>query len=204
MSDVIRSRRRKLGLSQAELAKAAGVSVRQMARYEAGEQQPVLSAAVDLADALGISVAQLAGRMPRGVDLTGDWWSGWQTYRDGTEHLAVQPVHFAQEDDLLEVAATAHGLGKDEGGGYLWRGELRLWDNALLMGWYAAVDGGVRSKGTMYFVLSPHGLPALGRWVGLSYDGRIVSGWAAIAAEKDEIPGLIRELIESDGQGPPL
>jgi hypothetical protein len=97
--------------------------------------------------------------MPRGLDLTSDWWSGWQTYRDGTEHVAVQPVHFAQEDDLLEVAATAHGLSKDEGGGYLWRGELRLWDNALLMGWYAAVDGSVRSKGTMYFALGPHGCP---------------------------------------------
>jgi transcriptional regulator with XRE-family HTH domain len=204
MSDVIRSRRRKLGLSQAELAKAAGVSVRQMARYEAGEQQPVLSVAVDLADALGISVAQLAGRMPRGIDLTGDWWAGWQTFRDGTEHLAVQPVHFAQEDDLIEVAATAHGLSEEQGGGYLWRGELRLWDNAVLMGWYAATDGGVRSKGAMYFVLSPHGLPALGRWVGLSFDGRIVTGWAAIAQHEDKVPELISALNESDGEGPPL
>ena len=176
MSDVIRSRRRKLGLSQAELAKAAGVSVRQMARYEAGEQQPVLSAAVDLADALGISVGQLAGRMPRGVDLTGDWWSGWQTYRDGDRAPGRAARARRPGRRLLEVAATADGLAKDEGGGYLWRGELRLWDNALLMGWYAAVDGGVRSKGTMYFVLSPHGLPALGRWVGLSYDGRSSPG----------------------------
>jgi transcriptional regulator with XRE-family HTH domain len=204
MSDVIRSRRRKLGLSQAELAKAAGVSVRQMARYEAGEQQPVLSVAVDLADALGIPVAHLAGRMPRGIDLTGDWWAGWQTFRDGTEHLAIQPVHLAQDDEVLEVAATAHGLTEEEGGGYLWRGELRLWDNALLMGWYAAADGGVRAKGTMYFVLSPHGLPALGRWVGLSHDGRIITGWAAIAKGKDKVHELITALKDSDGQGPPL
>lgn len=41
-------------------------------------------------------------------------------------------------------------------------------------------------------------------WVGLSYDGRIVTGWAVIAAEKDEIPERIRDLIASDGQGPPL
>jgi hypothetical protein len=27
----------------------------------------------------------------------------------------------------------------DEDGGYLWRGEPRLWDNELLMGWYGAV-----------------------------------------------------------------
>ena len=46
ISEVIRARRTALGLSQAELAKAAGVSLRQLARYEAGDQQPVLSAAV--------------------------------------------------------------------------------------------------------------------------------------------------------------
>jgi hypothetical protein len=49
-------------------------------------------------------------------------------------------------------------FGEDEDGGYLWRGELRLWDNEILMGWYAANDGSVRSKGTMYFVMHPHGI----------------------------------------------
>jgi transcriptional regulator with XRE-family HTH domain len=198
MSDVIRSRRRQLGLSQAELAKAAGVSVRQMARYEAGEQQPVLSAAMALAEALGISVSQLAGKTPHGVDLTGDWWAGWQTFRDGAEHLAVQPVHLAQEDDLIEAAAIARGLTDEQGGGYLWRGELRLWDNELLMGWYAAADGAVRSKGTMYFVLHANGSSAVGRWVGLSYDGKIITGWSALAKSKDEIPGLIEDLKRPD------
>jgi hypothetical protein len=56
----------------------------------------------------------------------------------------------------------------------------------------------------MYFVLSAHGLPALGRWVGLSYDGRIVTGWAAIAQHKDQVPDLVKALKESDGKGPPL
>ena len=37
------------------------------------------------------------------------------------------------------------------------------------MGWYAANDGSIRSKGTMYFVLHPHGLHMSGRWVGLGY-----------------------------------
>ena len=35
---------------------------------------------------------------------------------------------------------------------------MRLWDNEVLLGWYAANDGSIRSKGTMYFVLHPHGL----------------------------------------------
>jgi hypothetical protein len=34
----------------------------------------------------------------------------------------------------------------------------RLWDNEVLMDWYAANDGSIRPKGTMYFVLHPHGL----------------------------------------------
>jgi transcriptional regulator with XRE-family HTH domain len=200
LSDVIRSRRRELGLSQSELARAAGVSVRQMARYEAGEQQPVFSAAVALAEALGISLSQLAGKTTHGIDLTGDWWAAWQTFRDGKEFVAVQPVRITQEDDVLQVAATRRGLA-DEDGGYLWQGELRLWDNELLMGWYAANDGAVRSKRTMYFVTDAHGLHLRGRWVGLSYDGKIITGWAAMAHNEDEPARLIEDLQRTHGIG---
>ena len=45
------------------------------------------------------------------------------------------------------------------------------------MGWYAANDGSIRSKGTMYLVLHPHGLNMSGRWVGLGYDDKIMTGW---------------------------
>jgi hypothetical protein len=37
------------------------------------------------------------------------------------------------------------------------------------MGYYAAGDGNVRSKGTMFFVVHAQGEHAHGRWVGLSY-----------------------------------
>jgi hypothetical protein len=53
---------------------------------------------------------------------------------------------------------------------YVWRGELRLWDGQVLMGYHAAPDGNVRSKGTMFFILHANGDHAHGRWVGLSYD----------------------------------
>jgi hypothetical protein len=33
-----------------------------------------------------------------------------------------------------------------------------------------------RLQGTTYFVLHPHGLRISGRWVGLGYDGRIMTG----------------------------
>ena len=79
ISEVLKSRRSVIGVSQAELAEATGISVRQLARYEAGEQQPVFSAAVLLADALGISLAELAGPVSHELDLSGIWWGGWET-----------------------------------------------------------------------------------------------------------------------------
>jgi transcriptional regulator with XRE-family HTH domain len=60
MSEVIRRRRTELGMSQADLGAAAGVDARQIRRYESGQSQPVLSVAAAIADALGISINELA------------------------------------------------------------------------------------------------------------------------------------------------
>ena len=152
MPEVIRRRRTELGLSQADLARAASVDQRQIRRYEAGEQQPVLSVAVAIADALKISVGDLAGVPTHRVQLGGEWWSAWQTFKDGAEIITSQEVRVAQQADLLTLETITRGLPIEEGG-YHWRGELRIWDNEVLMGWYAANDKSVRSKGTMYFAL---------------------------------------------------
>jgi transcriptional regulator with XRE-family HTH domain len=197
MSEVIRRRRAELGMSQADLAAAAGVATRQIRRYEAGEQQPVLSVAVAIANALGISVSELAGMPSHRVSLSGDWWACWQSYRSGVEDIRAQPVRLQQHGELIQIEATARGRPVEDGG-YLWRGELRLWDNEILMGWYAASDGSVRSKGTMYFVMHPHGISMSGRWVGLSYDGQIVTGWGSLARTEDEAREVIGQLKEQE------
>lgn len=64
----------------------------------------------------------------------------------------------------------------------------------VLMGWYVADEGAVRSKGTMYFVLHQHGIHMVGRWVGLSYDGPIISRWGAIARTEEEVTELMDKL----------
>jgi transcriptional regulator with XRE-family HTH domain len=193
MGDVLRQRRAERGMSQADLATAVGVDKRQIRRYEAGEQQPVLSVAVAIANALDISVGELAGLPGHKISLSGEWWASWQTSKDGEEVITVQEVHFRQEGDRIEVETTTRGIPVEEGG-YHWRGELRIWDNEILMGWYAAADGSVRSKGTMYFVLHPHGQRLSGRWVGMSYDGNIVSGWGAMARDADSATQIIDSL----------
>lgn len=198
MSDVIRQRRAALGMSQGDLARAAGVDTRQIRRYEAGEQQPLLSVAMTIADALGISVSELAGRTPSRVTVTGDWWASWQTTRDGVEKIATQPVHMRQEGELVHIAATRRGLTTEEGG-YLWTGELRLWDNQVLTGWYAAADGAVRSKGTMFLAMHPHGIYMTGRWVGLGYDDAVMTGWASLGKSRDDSEQAMSSLISTHG-----
>ena len=198
MSEVIRERRTAIGMSQRDLAKAAGVDVRQIRRYEAGEQQPLLSVAIAIADALGITVAELAGQPSHRIKLSGVWWASWQTSRTGTEKIASQQVEIKQEGDRMQIATITRGLPVEEGG-YHWTGELRLWDNELLMGWYAASEGSIRSKGTMYFVLHPHGLNMSGRWVGLGYDGRIMTGWASMGQTQEEAEDTMQKLIASEG-----
>jgi hypothetical protein len=62
------------------------------------------------------------------------------------------------------------------------------------MGWYASTEGSIRSKGTMYFVLHPHGLNMKGRWVGLGYDDRIMTEWGSMARTRDDAEALIAQL----------
>src|SRR5215469_9106265 len=124
LGEVIRQRRSELGMSQAELARAANIDARQIRRYEAGEQQPLFGVAVAIAGALRIPIADLAGVPAHRVKLSGEWWASWQTFRDGAEKIAAQKVEMQQEGELIRVSTLTHGLRDDEGG-YHWSGELR-------------------------------------------------------------------------------
>ncbi len=193
MSQVLRSRRRELGLSQTQLAQAAGVHMRQIRRYEAGEQQPVFPVAVAIAKALDISLAELAGMPTHRINLTGDWWASWQTSKDHQQHVTAQQVRIDQRAELIHVVTTTRGTSIDEGG-HMWSGELRLWDNEILMGWYTAADGSVHSKGTVYIVLQANGDSARGRWVGLGDHGQIMTGWVGLAKSENDARGIIDQL----------
>jgi transcriptional regulator with XRE-family HTH domain len=199
LGEVIRQRRAELGMSQADLARAASIDARQIRRYEAGEQQPLFGVAVAIAAALRIPVADLAGVPAHRVKLSGEWWASWQTFRAGIEKIATQKVEILQEGEMIRVSTLTHGLS-DEEGGYHWSGELRLWDNEILMGWYASTEGAIRDKGTMYFVLHPHGASMAGRWVGLSNDGKVITGWGSMAKEHDAAEAVIARMKQEHGE----
>jgi transcriptional regulator with XRE-family HTH domain len=194
-AEVIKRRRTELDMTQEELANQVHVDKRQIRRYEAGETQPSLQVALAIANVLRITLDELAGVPSHRVSLAGDWWASWQTFKDGVEVVTAQEVRLSQRGELIGVRTTTRGISVEEGG-YHWNGELRLWDNEILMGWYTANDGSVRSKGTMYFVLHPHGISMTGRWVGLSYDGAVVTGWGAMGKTEMEARNLIEQLKE--------
>ena len=202
MNEVIRQRRADLGMAQGDLAAKVGVDRRQIRRYEAGETQPTLPMAKTIARALGITIDELAGDETHRVDLTGDWWACWQSWKDGAEVINPHEVRMTQRGDAVEIVAVTRGTPLEDGG-YMWRGEMRVWDNEILMGWYTADEGAVRSKGTLYFVLHQHGIHATGRWVGLSYDGPIITGWSALARAEDEVVALMDTLRNDQNASTP-
>lgn len=198
LHEVMRRRRAELGLSQTDLAARAGVDKRQIRRYESGDTQPSLPVARAIASALEISIDELAGNETHRIDLSGEWWACWQTFKDGEEVITVQEMTIRQQGDRMEIAAASRGNVTVEEGGYLWDGQMRLWDNEVLMGWYVATDGAVRSKGTLFFIVHPHGISMTGRWVGLSYDGPIVTGFGSMARSEDEARSLMNQLREKE------
>jgi hypothetical protein len=104
------------------------------------------------------------------MDLTSYLAGGFDLLGERCGDLMVCLARGVLVDHRCTCAVVTHpGLQVGEAGPRLCR---RLWDNEVLMGWYAANDGSIRSKGTMYFVLHPHGLNMSGRWTGLGYDGR--------------------------------
>ncbi|MFD4429642.1 helix-turn-helix transcriptional regulator [Nocardia sp. NPDC058497] len=90
--DVIRRRRKQLDMSQAALGRLVGVDQKTISRYESGELTPDLITGTKLADVLGVSVNELAGRASRTLDLSGDWWAAWQTWGDTGERVDLHEL----------------------------------------------------------------------------------------------------------------
>jgi hypothetical protein len=125
------------------------------------------------------------------LDLSGAWWCAWQTSKDDVPRIDTHGLTVHQQGEQLQLEADRAPAE----GSYSWRGELRLWDNEALMGWYRSTEGAVRSKGTMYLALHPHGEHAWGRWTGMSYDGVVVTGWGAIARTEDQAHKVVQDLV---------
>lgn len=193
----IQQYRERKGLSQGQLADLVGVSKRQIGRYEQADSEPPASIFLSLAEALGVSTAELGGQQPSGPVLGGEWWAAWQTWKDDIERLDVHSTHVKQEGDFLLLDGDrAQGADAIALGDYAWRGELRLHrPTGTLLGWYESNDEGTNTAGVLYFKLHPQGTHAPGYWVGDDYDGIAVHGWGVLARSKELAEQQITALI---------
>ena len=62
------------------------------------------------------------------------------------------------------------------------------------------VAGEAASLRGLYFVLHRHGLNMCGRWVGLGYDDKIMTGWGSMAKTAEEAEAVIKRLNQASGQ----
>ncbi len=185
-AETITHYRKLRGWSYAELADAAGMTERQVRRYEDPEKpaMPSLPAAYALSQALGISMRTLSGHGVPVIDVTELRFSAWQTWMDDVERVEVEALRIIQEDSFLQVTGAADPTHLDTGS-YGWTGEWRLLRDRCITGWYAATDAAIISNGTVHITLHEHGHYAIGRWMGLSHDGINECGFGAVAATED-------------------
>lgn len=156
--EVIKRRRLELGVSQAELATAVGLDMRQIRRYETGDSQPSLPVARALADRLGITIDELAGGP---AVFAGLWYSIWQGQDPAARYGG--PVKLTHQGARVSISPDP-----DAPQVYPWRSELHVADDALL-GWYIIDDPTTRSKGTLNLRLTAETLG--GTWIKLSLSG---------------------------------
>ena len=76
------------------------------------------------------------------------------------------------------------------------RRAVAVWDNEALLGWYRSIDEAVRSKGALYLAHHPDGDHARGRWVGMSYNGVVVSRRGCLAHTQGQDHEIVQDLID--------
>lgn len=189
IGDIIRGRRTALGLEQTQLAALVDVDVRQIGRWENGKQDPTSSRCRALARSLGLSLPELFGEVPIGLDLSGKWFAAWDTTRAGEPVIDRHTITAQHKGATVAFAAD---------GGYLWSGDLRTVDGSL-MGTYLSSELDQMYRGSLYFLLGPESDAAIGRWSGLWADGLVGSGWGVLARDAARADALLDTVMQHDG-----
>jgi len=87
ISDKIKEHRKKLNITQRELAEALGVSVQAISKWETGSGIPDVSALIPLARELHITTDELLDFHDRRQELEKLWLETWKVYGDGSKEL---------------------------------------------------------------------------------------------------------------------
>lgn len=129
------------------------------------------------------------------IDLSGTWYAVWQTTVEGKENINTELLQIKQKGNKVTME-NIEKSPENKLGGYLWRGECKLYDNEHLLGHYLPRGSNVISKGSMYFSLNRVGNSMVGKWVGCNYDYEFTWGYGVIAKDKDFALKRMEELLK--------
>lgn len=180
------ARRQQLGISASQIAASADIKLEEYQRYETGEEHPPLAVAAEIAEALDISLLELAGKIPKSMDFNGRWWAAWQGTGLNSSKVDRHNMTMLRAGDSILV---------DDG----WRGVLQVFRNEVLLGWYRPPVG-TRSQQGVYLWFPTDGDYAYGRWTGINDNNSIGSGWCVIAREEAKANELIERLVADNTQ----
>jgi hypothetical protein len=135
----------------------------------------------------------------RRLDLAGRWFNVNESTIKGKRVVNGSWVIVRQVRNRLFLQNETKSPENPDGG-FLWRGELRIWDNQHLLGWYVAREPNVLSKGTFYYVLHATGAEMTGRWVGRSYDEGLVSGNCCLARTENRAREIADGFVASQSK----
>lgn len=130
------------------------------------------------------------------IDLSGTWHAVWQTTSKGKEVLSVEILKIRQKGKKI-IMENVKRSSEHKPGGYLWRGEAKIFDNQHIVGSYHAREKNVISKGSIYFLLSHLGDIMSGKWSGCNFDYDFTWGFGVIAKEKDAALQEIHRLMKT-------
>jgi transcriptional regulator with XRE-family HTH domain len=193
--EILRVRRLARGLDQKDIAEAAGVGLRTVQRWEDCERQiDFPDIAMKIARKLGLTLDELAGVTPIGIELSGEWHARWQTWRYGQPVIDRHPTAITQSGPRLVMDST---------GDYMWRAETSLVGDHL-EGIYHSIEVGREFHGTLHLwlgvrtdeFLNAEADMMIGHWSGSFFDAPVGSGWGVIARDGDQAERMIRHLID--------
>jgi hypothetical protein len=130
------------------------------------------------------------------IDISGDdWYGAWQASADGKEVLNTERLVMRQKGATVKIW-NKEKSPENPLGGFLWAGQLQFLHGRELMGWYVSMESeNNTSKGIFFFNYNSARRLLVGKWVGVSYDGPLCSGFVVIAKERAAALELLKDLV---------
>lgn len=130
------------------------------------------------------------------INISGDdWFAAWQTSVNKEEIINTERLIITQKGNTVKIK-NSEKSPENPIGGYLWKGQSKLYFGRDLMGWYNALKSeNNTSKGIMFFCYNSPKKIFIGKWIGSSYDGPLSTGFGVISKDRKKSVDLLKNIL---------